>query len=228
MAVPGRVMRGCDYERYAVRLETTKCAPLHSLKLTQRRTHPAVIYSTPAGERQRPRVRRSHERRLGVEPRAPQQGVSRCKTRFQILESQRYGSRFVVVRHAFVIVTSATGLEVFDGSHIQSWPMPPAALLAPTGERRKNFNLYGLAQLLLKIFLVSHPSINQYRTQLDDGVEMRIRSLEGGDLESLSDRLGIDYFLGYARCGPCASPVMKGNGHHCVSLRHALRPFRGG
>jgi hypothetical protein len=21
---------------------------------------------------------------------------------------------------------------------------------------------------------------------------------------------------------------MKGNGHHCVSLRHALRPYRGG
>jgi hypothetical protein len=36
-------------------------APLHSPKLTQRRTHPAVIYSTPAGERKRPRVRRCHE-----------------------------------------------------------------------------------------------------------------------------------------------------------------------
>jgi hypothetical protein len=44
-------------------------APLHSQQLTQRRTHPAVIYSTPAGERQRPRVRRSHEEktRAGVE-----------------------------------------------------------------------------------------------------------------------------------------------------------------
>ena len=38
-------------------------APLHSPKLTQRRAHPAVVYSTPAGERQRPRVRRGHEQK---------------------------------------------------------------------------------------------------------------------------------------------------------------------
>jgi len=42
--------------------------PLHSPKLTQRRAHPAVINSAPAGERERPRVRRSHEEktRAGV------------------------------------------------------------------------------------------------------------------------------------------------------------------
>jgi hypothetical protein len=44
----------------------------------------------------------------------------------------------------------------------------------------------------------------------------------------LRDRLGLDCFLADAGCGPSSSPVMKGNGHHCVSLRHALRPFRGG
>jgi hypothetical protein len=38
-------------------------APLHSPKLTQRRAHPAVVHSTPAGERQRPRVRRGHEQK---------------------------------------------------------------------------------------------------------------------------------------------------------------------
>ena len=39
-------------------------APLHSPKLTQRRAHPAVVNSTPAGERKRPRVRRSHEENI--------------------------------------------------------------------------------------------------------------------------------------------------------------------
>jgi len=38
-------------------------APLHSPKLTQRRAHPAVVNSAPAGERKRPRVRRSHEQK---------------------------------------------------------------------------------------------------------------------------------------------------------------------
>jgi hypothetical protein len=47
--------RACDQAR------DDKEAPLHSPKLTQRRAHPAVVYSTPAGERERPRVRRSHE-----------------------------------------------------------------------------------------------------------------------------------------------------------------------
>ena len=39
-------------------------APLHSPKLTQRRALPAVVNSTPAGERKRPRVRRSHEENI--------------------------------------------------------------------------------------------------------------------------------------------------------------------
>ena len=51
---------GGDCEPYGVG-SRRRNAPLHSPKLTQRRTHPAVIYSTPAGERERPRVRRCHE-----------------------------------------------------------------------------------------------------------------------------------------------------------------------
>src|SRR6187551_1831326 len=35
-------------------------APLHSPKLTQRRAHPAVVNSAPAGERKLTRVRRGH------------------------------------------------------------------------------------------------------------------------------------------------------------------------
>jgi hypothetical protein len=40
--------------------------------------------------------------------------------------------------------------------------------------------LYGFTQLLLKIFLVSHASINQYRAHLDNPVETRIRPLLAG------------------------------------------------
>ena len=51
--------RGVEIKSREVRLETPE-QPLHSPKLTQRRAHPAVVYSTPAGERERPRVRRGH------------------------------------------------------------------------------------------------------------------------------------------------------------------------
>jgi hypothetical protein len=105
---------------------------------------------------------------------------------------------------------------------------PRTAVLDAAGERRQDFNLYGLAQPLLEIFLVGRASINQYGARLDDPVETRIRPFPARDLEGLGHRLGLDYFLGNACCGPCASPVMKGYGHHCVTLRHALRPFRGG
>ena|GEM_PF-21568 len=85
-----------------------------------------------------------------------------------------------------------------------------------------------MSQLLLKIFLVSRAAINQYRTHLDDPVEVRTRPVLTRNLEGLSDRLSLDHLLGYARCSPCASPVMKGNGNHCVTLKHAFRPYRGG
>jgi hypothetical protein len=62
-------------------------APLHSPKLTQRRAHPAVVYSTPAGERQRPRVRRGHveKTRGGVGPLPT--SVSNYETSSQILDT---------------------------------------------------------------------------------------------------------------------------------------------
>jgi hypothetical protein len=100
--------------------------------------------------------------------------------------------------------------------------------LCATGERRQNFNLYGLGQLLLEIFLMGRASINQYRAHPDDSVEARIRPPLTGDPERVSDRFSLECFLGDACCGPCASPVMKGNGHHCVTLKHAFRPYRGG
>ena len=45
-----------------------KNASLHSPKLTQRRAHPAVVYSTPAGERRRPHIRRGHEEKIRGAP----------------------------------------------------------------------------------------------------------------------------------------------------------------
>ena len=61
MTVRRRGGDGGDDEPCAVRARGDENAPLHSPQLTQRRTHPAVIHSTPAGEQQRPRFRRCHE-----------------------------------------------------------------------------------------------------------------------------------------------------------------------
>ena len=62
-------VRGVVDEAVAVRSPQVKArddvnASLHSPKLTQRRAHPAVVNSTPAGERQRPRIRRGHEEKI--------------------------------------------------------------------------------------------------------------------------------------------------------------------
>jgi hypothetical protein len=100
--------------------------------------------------------------------------------------------------------------------------------LTTTGKRRQHFNLYRLGQRPCQIFLVSHTSIYQDRTRSDHSVEVWIGPLTAGKSQGFSNRSGIDLFLGDARCGPGPSPVMKGNGHHCVSLKHALKPFRGG
>jgi hypothetical protein len=83
-------------------------APLHSLKLTQGRAHPAVVYSTPAGERQRPRVRRGHEEKTRGEASLLPTVVSNYKTAFQILDTSRLGTSLAAVRHLFVTATLAT------------------------------------------------------------------------------------------------------------------------
>jgi hypothetical protein len=64
-------------------------APLHSPKLTQGRAHPAVVYSTPAGERQRPRVRRCHEEKTRGGASLLLTFVSNYETAFQILDTAR-------------------------------------------------------------------------------------------------------------------------------------------
>jgi hypothetical protein len=130
--------------------------------------------------------------------------------------------------HAFVIVTLATLGEDAETAQATSGLIRSSDRLVASGERRQYFNLYGMSQLLLKIFLVSRAAINQYRTHLDDAVEVRTRPLLTRNLEGLSDRLSLDHLLGYACCSACASPVMEGNGHHCVTLKHAFRPYRGG
>jgi hypothetical protein len=89
------------------RLETPE-QPLHSPKLTQRRAHPAVVNSTPAGERERPRVRRGHvEKTRGGGLPSPTI-VSNHETAFQILNRSPSLSGRRSVCHPFVIVTLAT------------------------------------------------------------------------------------------------------------------------
>ena len=72
---------------------------------------------------------------------------------------------------------------------------------------------------------MSRHSVNQHRTRLDDLVEMWIRPLIAGNSEGLSNGSSLDLLLGDTRSGPCPCPVMEGNGHHWVSLKHAFRPF---
>ena len=64
-----------------------RSTPLHSPKLTQGRAHPAVVNSTPAGERQRPRVRRGHVEKTRGGGLPPQQPVSNHETSSQILNT---------------------------------------------------------------------------------------------------------------------------------------------
>jgi len=47
--------------------------------LTQRRAHPTVVNSTPAGERQRPRVRRCHEEKTRAGLRTSPTSCLRCR-----------------------------------------------------------------------------------------------------------------------------------------------------
>jgi hypothetical protein len=159
---------------------------------------------------------------------ASQQGVSIGDTAFQILEGRLSHNRLLWLRHAFVMVTWPHPEKEPDQLG-DLRPPPGAAIgLGAAGEGRQYFNLYGVSQLPLKIFRVSRVPIDQYRTHLDDSVEVWIRPLLARNLEGLSDRLGLDHLLGDACCSPCASPVVKGNGHHCVTLKHAFRPYRGG
>jgi hypothetical protein len=64
---------------------------------------------------------------------------------------------------------------------------PVVRPLCATGKRRQNFNLYGLGELLLKIFLMGHASINQYRAELNDRIEAWIRPTLACESESLRD-----------------------------------------
>ncbi len=88
--------------------------------------------------------------------------------------------------------------------------------------------MYGLGQLSFQILRMRRTSIDQYRTRLDHFAEARIGPLLAGNSEGFGNGSGIDLFLTDAcSClGPC--PVMKEDGHHCVTLKHALRPYRGG
>ena len=83
-------------------------APLHSPKLTQGRAHPAVVYSTPAGERQRPRVRRGHEEKTRGGVSLLLTFVSNYETAFQILDTIAVRGHPAAVHRVFVIVTLAT------------------------------------------------------------------------------------------------------------------------
>ena len=93
--------------------------------------------------------------------------------------------------------------------------------LSAAGKRWQNLNLYGFRQLPFQILLMSSSSIDQDRTRFDHPVETRIGPFLARNSEGLGNRSGIDVFLTDACSGPGPCPVMKGNGHHCVTLKHA-------
>jgi hypothetical protein len=201
-------------------------APLHSPKLTQGRAHPAVVYSTPAGERQRPRVRRCHEEKTRGGVSLLLTFISNYETAFQILDTWCLRRGLGAVRHVSLSCPLPHGRVVRPPRRrgFRSIASRPN-YLSTTCERRQNLNSYRGRERPFEICWMSRQSVNQHRTRLDDFVEMRIRPLIAGKSESLSNGSGLDLLLGDARSGPCPCPVMKGNGHHCVSLKHAFRPF---
>jgi hypothetical protein len=67
-----------------------------------------MVYSTPAGERERPRVRRSHEQKTRGEAISIQQGVSKYETAFQNVVTNCSTAWPAELRHVFVIVTLTT------------------------------------------------------------------------------------------------------------------------
>jgi hypothetical protein len=107
---------GGDDEPCAVRARGVENAPLHSPQLTQRRTHPAVIHSTPAGEQQRPRIRRCHEEKT--------RGQADCIPTSSLIKRDGVSDighstvrqPVITVRHAFGTVTLATTFGVRDQS----------------------------------------------------------------------------------------------------------------
>ena len=126
-----------------------------------------------------------------------------------------------MIRHLFVIATLAAlrGTSRPTRGHLQGDHWRPT--LSAAGKRRQNLNLYGFGQLPFEILPMRGPSIDQDRTRLDHPVETRIGPFLARNSEGVGNRSGIDVFLADAcsRPGPC--PVMKGNGHHCVTLKHA-------
>src|SRR5512133_1434118 len=122
-------------------------APLHSPQLTQRRTHPAVIHSTPAGEQQRPRVRRSHEEKTrGQDDCIPTNGLIKRDSVSNIGHVTRWQP---VDRSSscFRYVTLATTFEIPDQSGNPILISQLRSRYCAAGERRQNLNLYGLTQL---------------------------------------------------------------------------------
>ena len=184
-----------------------------------------MVYSTPAGERKRPRVRRGHvEKTRGRIWRLPRR-VSKYETTSQSLDTfcrRQWLSALILIRDRDFGHTGAT--KAIPNEHFARCQDRPNYLSAAC-ERRQNLNPYWRGERSFEICRMSRQSVDQYRACLDDFVEMRIRPLIAGQLKGFSNGSGLEPLLRYPRCGSCPSPIMKGNGHPCVSLKHAFRPF---
>jgi hypothetical protein len=117
----------------------------------------------------------------------PNSSSQKTRLRFTYRTARIRRNRLIWLRHVFVMVTLSTAFRLFDGLGDPGDRYQVVEPLCATGKRRQNFNLYGLGELLLKIFLMGHPSIDQYRAELDDPIEARIRPLPASKSEGLSD-----------------------------------------
>ncbi|MCE3276587.1 MAG: hypothetical protein K0R13_2442 [Propionibacteriaceae bacterium] len=185
-----------------------------------------MVYSTPAGERKRPRVRRGHvEKTRGRIWPLPRRGlklrdhVPKCGHILLKAGGLAHLSRSVIV----TLATRARRKRSPNGYFARCQDRPN--YLSAACERRQNLNPYRRGERPFEICRMSRQSVDQHRTCLDDVVEMRIRPLIAGQSKGFSNGSGLEPLLRYPCCGSCPSPIMKGNGHPCVSLKHAFRPF---
>jgi hypothetical protein len=185
-----------------------------------------VVYSTPAGERKCPRVRRGHvEKTRGGIWRLPRACLKLRDhvPKFGHILLKHWLSALILIRDRDFGHTGA--MEAIPPTeHFARYQDRPNYLSAAC-ERRQNLNPYWRRERSFEICRMSRQSVDQYRACLDDFVEMRIRPLIAGQSKGFSNGSGLEPLLRYPRCGSCPSPIMKGNGHPCVSLKHAFRPF---
>jgi hypothetical protein len=96
----------------------------------------------------------------------------------------------------------------------------PESRQSAAGKRRQDFDPDRLGESCIEVLSSDQLTVHQDRTDGQHPVEPQILASTPGRFESSSNTCRLDRFLidACGRLGP--SPVMKGNSHHCSSLKH--------